>query len=300
MRLPGRGGREREGRVVAIQDSTLARAGEAATRLALEETLLRRGWRVIFFDEHFGPLFGPERPKLFDGIAIRLLPGAEEKVELRLVCVESDTLEAPPELIERVRRAARSASVEWLVAAFDGESMRVVPVLDEIESAIPRPSPPPEIAPPSRGAPVRAASGRRQPLAVEPPHPRAAALPSNAGGERVRGATPALEPSPVGARRGRRRGGRSGKKPPTNAGRDAAAVRAGRGPSTPRAEESPSVARAETPRGSGATPLGQASEARQPVAAEAAPAEGANGSGAAGSKRGRRRGKRGGRRRSGR
>ena len=88
MRLPMRGRRESEGRIVSIEDSTLARAGEAATRLAVEETLLRRGWRVLFLDDQFGPLFGPQRPKLFDGIAVRLsFAGAGEIMPAYRACM---------------------------------------------------------------------------------------------------------------------------------------------------------------------------------------------------------------------
>lgn len=182
MRLPGRGGREREGRVVAIEDSTLARAGDAATRLALEETLMRRGWHVLFFDEEFGPLFGPERPRLFDGIAVRLRPGSGDRLELRLVRAESDTLEAPREVIELVKRAANAASLDWLVAAFDGESMRVVPPLEEIEGVAARPSPPaaPPPAAPRPEPTARATPVRRRPPPKPGPVDAPAALPPSA------------------------------------------------------------------------------------------------------------------------
>lgn len=225
MRLPGRGGREREGRVVAIEESTLARAGDAATRLALEETLMRRGWRVLFFDEEFGPLFGPERPRLFDGIAVRLRPGSEDRLELRLVRAESDTLEAPREVIERVKRAANAASLDWLVAAFDGESMRVVPPLDEIEGVAARPSLPaaPPLAVPRPETTARAAAGRRRPPPKSAPaDARAAAVPASARRAGADGAAARESPTPresgapresvQPAKRGRRRGKRGGRR----------------------------------------------------------------------------------------
>jgi hypothetical protein len=235
VRLPGRGGREREGRVVAIEESTLARAGDAATRLALEETLMRRGWRVLFFDEEFGPLFGPERPRLFDGIAVRLRPGTEDRLELRLVRAESDTLEAPREVIERVKRAANAASLDWLVAAFDGESMRVVPPLDEIEGVAARPSPPAAalLAAPRPETTARAAAGRRRPPPkTAPAHAPTAAVPPGArrtGADRAASRESAAaresatareggilreggEPGAQPAKRGRRRGKRGGRR----------------------------------------------------------------------------------------
>jgi hypothetical protein len=265
--------------VVAIEDSTLARAGDAATRLALEETLLRRGWRVLFLDDQFGPLFGPQRPKLFDGIAVRLRPGSADKVELRLVHMESDTLEASSELVERVKKAARSATVEWLVAAFDGESMRVVPELNEIESVAARAASP---SPEATAAPLL--SRRASP----PPPPAAAVTPQR---------RPNAQPTPAAATRdmtttaaSRRR--RPSRSRPADAPAGVGATPGGRPPS--RASTGADQAPAGNRRG------GTSSGARPGGESAAAAAQGQSASAPAGAKRSRRRGKRGGRRRSGR
>lgn len=156
-----RGGRPRdEGRVLEVEDSTVARAGESATRVALEETLLRKGWRVLWFEDTVGPLEGADRARLLDGVAVRMRPGEDESLEFRLLRVQSGTLEIPEGATDRMERVTGSLDASWLLAAFDGEQMRLIPDPDEERDEPERP--------PSRG--------ERQPSRGQPPPERGRAL----------------------------------------------------------------------------------------------------------------------------
>jgi hypothetical protein len=278
VRLPGRRGRTPEGALVPVEGSTLARAGDAATRLVLEETLLRRGWRVLFFEDHFGPLVGPQSSRLFDGVAVRARPGGEGGLELRLLRVESDTLDVPEELLERVRRGARGVSLEWLVAAFDGEAMRLVPELGDADTLPVRPiaSPP---APPA-GPATRAAAARRRSPPGRPADAPLEAAPARAAGERAQPSQPVPE-QPGGGRRGRRRGGRgrAGGQPAEAAEPAAPIAQRAAGVRQPGRVRAPATT--SSPAGGDVTGAGPEAPAPSPA------------------RRGRRRGKRGGRRRSG-
>ncbi|MBA2564018.1 MAG: hypothetical protein H0V09_01175, partial [Gemmatimonadetes bacterium] len=126
MTRPAAGAPEAD-RMLRVEDSTVDRAGAAATRLAVEETLLRNGWRVVWFDETGGPLAGGARARLVDGVALRVLPGDEEILDIRLVRVEVGSLEVAEPTVQRLRRLAATARARWLVAAFDGERLRLLP-----------------------------------------------------------------------------------------------------------------------------------------------------------------------------
>jgi hypothetical protein len=251
------------GRVLPVEPSTVVRAGDAATRLALEDTLLRKGWRVLYFEEGFGPLLDPQGERL-DGIAFRLRPGQGEALELRLVRVESGTVDVREDSVEQLRRLARSASLEWLLAAFDGEEIRLVPDLDGLEDSLPTqprsaPAPRPQEAPrvASRGE-VRRGPSREAVSKV----PAAARLPA---------ASPAGPPARPGGRPTAERRGTSRRAP----------RRSAPAPSAPAPTPAPGARRGER----SAPPASIAVAHR--AAAPASPREG--------QKKRRRRGKRGGR-----
>lgn len=113
-------------RLLEIESSTIARAGETAARVALEDTLMREGWRVLYLDERFGPLLGPGGARAVDGIALRVRSDGEG-IELRLIAVEGGTLQISDDAVQRMKRLAESVEADWLLAAFDGESIRLVP-----------------------------------------------------------------------------------------------------------------------------------------------------------------------------
>ncbi|MFN2431697.1 MAG: hypothetical protein ABR599_02555, partial [Gemmatimonadota bacterium] len=249
--------------------------------------------RVIFFDDRFGPLFGPHRSKLLDGIAVRLRPGEEEELELRLLRFESGTLELPEGLLERVRRVAGAVVPDCMLAAFDGETLRLLPDPDADGEPI-------AAGTPSARAPAQAARPAPSPVvpvAGPPPAQRHGAPPGQAPSSR-RGKRRAPEPSPPAPADERDRSRLDARppgppRPAPSRGRSAGAQARGasrraRAPkSDPPREDSRSPA-SRQPSGRGAPTL-------EPPAASVPPPDPA--SPADGQRRGRRRGKRGGRRR---
>lgn len=294
MSARGRAGGERSERVLGVDDATVGRAGDAATRLALEETLLRHGWRLLWFDDRFGPLFGPRRSKVIDGVAVRLRPGEEEELELRLIRFESGTLELPPGLIERVQRVAGGTTPAWIVAAFDGERLRLVPdpdalgeplppraVLEERPGGRPRgrigaPEPTPSAARAEAGAATAVRAGAGTPLASAPEPPSQTRRPA-----RVRRGGATREPTRAAAGSAARRPSRQTPTAPLRG-------------SGPDAEAAPPEGRSRR-RGRGSAAGRVASPPQAAPAPEPAPQVESSEGG-----RRRRRGKRGGRRRSSR
>jgi hypothetical protein len=189
--------------VLEVEDSTVFRAGESATRVALEETLLRKGWRVLWFEDTVGPLEGADRARLLDGVAVRLRPGEDEALEFRLLRVQSGTTEIPEGAVDRMQRVTDSLEASWLLAAFDGEQMRLVPDPDG-DRVEPARAPSRGERQPSRGQPPpeRGRSQQREPPRGEPAPPEHSpgGRPRRRGGARPR---PASEHAPSQASQGR-------------------------------------------------------------------------------------------------
>jgi hypothetical protein len=264
------------GRVLEVEDSTVLRAGESATRVALEETLLRKGWRVLWFEDTVGPLEGADRARLLDGIAVRMRPGEEEALEFRLLRVQSGTLDVPEGAADRMQRITHALEASWLLAAFDGEQMRLLPDLEDERGEPERPptrgerkpsrgQPPPERGrtlqrePPRGERPQAGPRERERPPRERPQPPPGRGHYADLEPELAEG--PAKEPEAPRAR-SRRRGGRGGR-----GSREGAAARR--------------------------TPAGDRGRSgnRAPAAAQPAPPPAADGT----SGNGRRRGRRGGR-----
>jgi hypothetical protein len=260
------------GRVLEVEDSTVLRAGESATRVALEETLLRKGWRVLWFEDTVGPLEGADRARLLDGVAVRMRPGEEEALEFRLLRVQSGTLDVPEGAADRMRRITSALDASWLLAAFDGEQMRLIPDLDaeQEEPELPptrgerkpsRGQPPPERGrtlqrePPRGERPQPAPREREQPRERPQPPARDRERPARGEGPQLprgRGHYADLEPDlaegsarePEAPRaRGRRRGGRGGR----GSREGAAAHRAPAGDRARSGSRAPAAAQQATP-----------------------------------------------------
>ena len=99
------------------------KASEAASKLALRAYCDKRRWRVAFFE---GPTGSP-RTGIVDAIVFRIDPKDADRLDVRLVQLKGGKAGVSGAEIARLKRAAERAAVTWAIAAFDGETLHIVP-----------------------------------------------------------------------------------------------------------------------------------------------------------------------------
>jgi hypothetical protein len=104
-----------------------SRAVEAASKEALRIYCKERGWKLAFFE---GPTGSP-RTGIVDVIAVRLGRRNADLVDIRLIQLKGGKAGVKASEIARLKKAATSATVQWLIAAFDGEALQLVPDLTD-------------------------------------------------------------------------------------------------------------------------------------------------------------------------
>ncbi len=97
-----------------------ARAAEAASKEALKMYCAEHGWRVAFFEG----ATGSPRTGIIDAIMFRLGRKDCDLLDIRLVQLKSGKAGASGVEIRRLKKATTSATVKWLIAAFDGEVLQ--------------------------------------------------------------------------------------------------------------------------------------------------------------------------------
>ena len=100
-----------------------ARAAEAASKEALSAYCKEHGWNIAFFEGSSGA----PRTGIIDAIAFRLGRTNADALDIRLVQLKGGNAGVSGPDIKRLKKAADGASVKWLIAAFDGELLHVVP-----------------------------------------------------------------------------------------------------------------------------------------------------------------------------
>jgi hypothetical protein len=100
-----------------------ARAAEAASKEALRVYCTSRGWRVAFFE---GPTGAP-RTGIIDAIAFRVGRRNPDLLDLRLIQLKGGRAGVSGREIARLKQAATGATVKWLIAAFDGDALHLLP-----------------------------------------------------------------------------------------------------------------------------------------------------------------------------
>src|SRR5207302_11217830 len=100
-----------------------AHASEAASKKALRNYCEAHGWRVAFFEGSTGA----PRTGIIDAIAYRLGRKKPDVMDLRLVQLKGGKAGVTAKEIGRLRRAASGVMVSWLIAAFDGENLQLLP-----------------------------------------------------------------------------------------------------------------------------------------------------------------------------
>lgn len=103
-----------------------ARAAEAASKEALRIYCQKHGWRVAFFEG----ATGAPRTGIVDAVMFRISPKNADLLDVRLVQLKGGKAGISGPEIARLKRAASGATVNWLVAAFDGEVLHLLPDTD--------------------------------------------------------------------------------------------------------------------------------------------------------------------------
>jgi hypothetical protein len=103
-----------------------ARAAEAASKKALRVYCEKHGWRVAFVEG----ATGAPRTGIIDAVMFRISPKNADLLDIRLVQLKGGRPGISGREIARLKYAAKVASVNWLVAAFDGESLHVLPDME--------------------------------------------------------------------------------------------------------------------------------------------------------------------------
>jgi len=106
-----------------------ARAAEAASKEALRIYCQKHGWRVAFVEG----ATGAPRTDIVDAVMFRISPKNADLLDVRLVQLKGGKAGVSGLEIARLKNAAKDATVNWLVAAFDGESLHLLPDVENRE-----------------------------------------------------------------------------------------------------------------------------------------------------------------------
>ena len=99
------------------------RASEAASKEALRIYCEKSGWKLAFFEG----ATGSPRTGIIDAIIFRLGRKNADLLDVRLVQLKGGKAGVTAAEISRLKKAVTGASVEWLIAAFDGEALHLIP-----------------------------------------------------------------------------------------------------------------------------------------------------------------------------
>lgn len=96
---------------------------EKASKIALSEWCQENGWKVLFFEG----ATGFPRTGIVDAVIVRIKPRDADAVEVRLVQLKSGVGGLTGAEITRLKNAVSRLSTDWLLAAFDGRTLHLVP-----------------------------------------------------------------------------------------------------------------------------------------------------------------------------
>lgn len=100
-----------------------ARAAEAASKEALRIYCQGHGWKIAFFEG----ATGAPRTGIIDAVMFRFGRKNADALDVRLIQLKGGKAGLSGPEIARLKKAVDAASVKWLIAAFDGEELHVVP-----------------------------------------------------------------------------------------------------------------------------------------------------------------------------
>jgi hypothetical protein len=99
------------------------RASEAASKEALRLYCEQHGWKLAFFQG----VTGAPRTGIIDAVAFRVGRDKADLLDVRLVQLKGGNAGVSGAEISRLKKAAEGARVTWLIAAFDGETLHLIP-----------------------------------------------------------------------------------------------------------------------------------------------------------------------------
>lgn len=100
-----------------------ARAAEFASKEAFREVFEEKGWKVAFFEGKTGS----PRTGIIDAIAFRLCRKNCDLLDVRLIQLKGGNAGVTAHEIARLKKATSDVQVQWMIAAFDGETLHIVP-----------------------------------------------------------------------------------------------------------------------------------------------------------------------------
>jgi len=103
------------------------RASKKASKRALSDWCKDNGWKVVFFE---GTASHP-RTGIVDAVMTRIKPSNQDLVEIQLVQLKSGLGGLTGAEIRRLKNAVSSLSKNWVLAAFDGETLHLAQPVPE-------------------------------------------------------------------------------------------------------------------------------------------------------------------------
>lgn len=96
---------------------------EAQSKAALKSYCEEHGWKIAFFEGKTGA----PRTGIIDAIAFRLGKKDADLLDLRLIQLKGGNAGVSGREIARLKKAAVGATVNWLIAEYDGETLHLLP-----------------------------------------------------------------------------------------------------------------------------------------------------------------------------
>src|SRR5437867_12126486 len=100
-----------------------ANKSERSSKQALSAWCATHGWRVIFFEGRTGAA----RTGIVDAVIARIRPRDADGIDIRLVQLKSGAGGLTGREIARIKEAVVQTSMGWLLAAFDGQTLHILP-----------------------------------------------------------------------------------------------------------------------------------------------------------------------------
>jgi hypothetical protein len=100
-----------------------ARQTEAASKVALQQWCRENNWRLVFFEG----ASGAPRTGIVDAVMVRIKRSKPDAIEVRLVQLKAGGAGLTAAEVARLKKAVAALSTDWLLAAFDGKTLYLVP-----------------------------------------------------------------------------------------------------------------------------------------------------------------------------
>lgn len=100
-----------------------ASKSEKESKKALALWCRANGWKILFFEGQSGA----PRTGIVDAIMARIKSDDSDAIEIKFVQLKSGTGGLTASEIARMKKAIGKASKDWLLAAFDGETLHFLP-----------------------------------------------------------------------------------------------------------------------------------------------------------------------------